>query len=185
VADITNGRLIDLCPQPPSEYCHENVFVGASFMIHLEAAAASERKDHGNFMWGSDYLHPEGTFHHPDDWSSTPKTHESLQFAFGGLPEDHIRSMLGGTLIEVYRLDRAELVDGAARINAPSMDLFDKAVPIPSDARGTAYRTRAPGTDPGSAGARSRCVREGFRSNQPGARLDNLRTGAHDDCAAC
>jgi predicted TIM-barrel fold metal-dependent hydrolase len=56
----------NLLPRRPSEYCRSNYFVGASFQSHTEAQAAVRDGYVDNILWGSDYPHPEGTYHYQD-----------------------------------------------------------------------------------------------------------------------
>jgi predicted TIM-barrel fold metal-dependent hydrolase len=137
--------LKDICKRLPSEYCATNVFLGTSFMNHLEAESASRDGGYKNFMWGSDYPHPEGTFHSPDDWSEKPLTRVALQFAFGGIPEAHARAMLGQNAIEVYSLDATKLGAVAGRINAPTLAGLNELLEIPTGYRVTsmAFRERS------------------------------------------
>jgi predicted TIM-barrel fold metal-dependent hydrolase len=112
------GGFAAVCPRPPSEYCKTNVFVGASFMNAREARAAYEEGYDTNYLWGSDYPHPEGTFDYPNEWGDTPVTHLAQRFAFAEIPIDATRRMLGENAIDVYGLDRDELSAVANRINA-------------------------------------------------------------------
>ena len=56
----SNSWIIsDEVPRPPSEYLHDHVFIGASFMAPFEARAAIEEGYVDNVMWGRDYPHVE------------------------------------------------------------------------------------------------------------------------------
>jgi predicted TIM-barrel fold metal-dependent hydrolase len=138
-ADLGRGgmSLGDLCPKGPSAYCKAGVFVGASFINHVEAQGASREGYWTNVLWGSDYPHQEGTFTYPDSWDEMPVTHTALQFAFGGLPANQVRAMLGENAARVYGLDMEALQQVADRINAPTMELINAPFEIP-----TAHRTK-------------------------------------------
>lgn len=134
--------LHKICPEAPSEYCRRNVFVGASFMSQREAKAASSEGYYGNMMWGSDYPHPEGTFYYPASWDDTPMTHTALSYVFAGLPDEHVRAILGGTTIEVMGLDGPKLEAIANQINAPTSTSINTEVSIPEFALSLAFRQR-------------------------------------------
>jgi predicted TIM-barrel fold metal-dependent hydrolase len=135
--------LKDVCPRLPSSYCESQVFLGASFMDHLEAESASQNGAYRNYMWGSDYPHTEGTFHSPDDWSQEPLTHLALRFAFGEIPEAHTRAMLGENAIEIYSLDAVKLAAVAKRISAPTISSLNEPIKVPRDrVRSLAFRER-------------------------------------------
>jgi hypothetical protein len=89
----------------PSEYWARQCFVGASFASRYE----TERYDETgrNMMWGSDYPHLEGT---------RPFTREALQWAFGGLPEDTTREILGANALRAYDFDPDALMRAASTV---------------------------------------------------------------------
>ena len=82
----------------------------------------------GNVMWGADYPHVEGTLTHPGGPSST---RVAMQLCFAGVPEEWTRRMLGGTAIDIYGLDEAEVAKVAASITAPTPE--DLASPPAAD----------------------------------------------------
>jgi predicted TIM-barrel fold metal-dependent hydrolase len=92
--------------RPPSEYFHDQVFLGASCMprreVELRHAIGVD-----NLMWGTDFPHPEGTW---------PETREQLCEAFQGVPEPELSRMLGGNAARVYGFDVAALTPLAERI---------------------------------------------------------------------
>jgi predicted TIM-barrel fold metal-dependent hydrolase len=119
----------ELSPRRPSEYCPDHYFVGASFQSRVEAEVAIAEGYAGNVMWGSDYPHPEGTYHwQPDDSPDTPTTRLAIRNTFSGLPDRQVRAMLGETGIEVYGLEGDKLRGVAERIGAPT--LAEVAQPI-------------------------------------------------------
>ncbi|MBY0401520.1 amidohydrolase [Myxococcota bacterium] len=93
-------------PRKPSEYYHQNVFIGAAFM---DDTSAAQRYEIGvdKLMWGSDYPHIEGTW---------PHTAEKLKRAFANVPRDEAAKMLGGTAARVYGFDVEALTRVAAQI---------------------------------------------------------------------
>jgi predicted TIM-barrel fold metal-dependent hydrolase len=106
----------------PSYYFANNVYIGASFMSHAEALAASEDGLTRRFMWGSDYPHPEGTYLMPLDGDELPMSRLALRDAFHGLAVDEVAWLAGETAIECYGLDRVHLRKVAERIGAPSLE---------------------------------------------------------------
>jgi predicted TIM-barrel fold metal-dependent hydrolase len=118
------------CPRPPSEYLATNVF-NANSLLHRspeETHTAVSLGYAGNVMWGADYPHVEGTLTHPDGPSST---RVAMQLCFAGVPEEWTRRMLGGTAIDIYGLDGAEVARVAASISAPTPE--DLASPPAAD----------------------------------------------------
>src|SRR5262249_44761711 len=105
--------------KPPSQYVKENVYFGCSFMSRPEALAAVERDLADRFLWGSDWPHPEGTWH--PDTTRPPVSPISMANTLHGFSEDHIRAMAGLNLIECYGLDKDALAKVADRIG-PSLD---------------------------------------------------------------
>jgi hypothetical protein len=99
-------------------------------------------------MWGSDYPHVESTFRYPgtDDFAGEESIGKlALRFTFAGLPEDHVRAMLGLTAAKVYGLDVDELTAVARAIHAPTY--ADVSVPLtepPVGASTLAFRTYGP-----------------------------------------
>ncbi len=95
----------------PSDYLDRNCFFGAS----TPGADDIERRHDigiGNFMWGNDLPHPEGTF---------PYTRYWIRERFKEVPEDETRRMLGLTAAQVYQLDVDALQPLVDRIG-PSFD---------------------------------------------------------------
>ena len=94
------GKALDAnLTMRPSEYFDRNCFIGASNTQRKELARRYEIGV-GNIMWGNDFPHPEGTW---------PHTAEFLASAFGDIPEDETRRMLGLTAAEVYGFDTEAL----------------------------------------------------------------------------
>jgi predicted TIM-barrel fold metal-dependent hydrolase len=124
----------------PGEYVKNNVYFGCSFMSRPEALLAVERDLTDRIFWGSDWPHPEGTFHH--DSSLPPLTPISLANTFHGLPEKDVRAMVGGNLIDCYDLDAPALQNVADRIGPSIDDLLtapDLSL-VPNDYVGQGFR---------------------------------------------
>jgi predicted TIM-barrel fold metal-dependent hydrolase len=135
------AALTSTCPRFPSEYFSSNVFVGASFLNQREAKAAYDGGYFENYLWGSDYPHPEGTFYYPEAWDETPMTRLAQRFAFSGIPEKATKRMLGENAIDVYGLDAEALSVIAQRINAPSAtDVSEPLRDLPMDSKSFAFR---------------------------------------------
>ena len=134
-------QIGDLVPRPPSEYCRENYFVGASFQSRHEAETAILRGCEGNMLWGSDYPHPEGTYHYPEKAGETPMTHLAMRNTYAGLPGAPVRAMVGENAVRVYGLDGAKLKDVAGRINAPTLEELSHPIDHRPDHWGLAFRS--------------------------------------------
>jgi predicted TIM-barrel fold metal-dependent hydrolase len=134
--------LRDQVPRAPSEYCSENVFVGASFLAPFEAERAVREGYASQLMWGSDYPHIESTWQYSDDDTAEPVTRLALRNTFCAIPEAETRAMLGENAIRVFGLDTDALTAVATRIGAPTPAQL--AVPIdavPVGASPVAFRT--------------------------------------------
>ncbi|HZP30847.1 MAG TPA: amidohydrolase family protein [Acidimicrobiia bacterium] len=142
-----NAALRRQVPRRPSEYMHRNVYIGASFLSHAEAEGAIRDGYADRIMWGSDYPHLESTFQYPgDDFTGGTSTgKQALRFTFAGIPEDHVRAMVGLTAAHVFGLDVPSLERIAAAIDAPTYE--DVSVPleaVPAGASPLAFRTFGP-----------------------------------------
>ncbi len=102
----------------PSEIFDEHCFIGASTPKRRELSQRYE-VGVGNLLWGNDFPHPEGTWPHTRQW---------LAHAFGDIPVEETRAMLGLTAAELYGFDTARLAPIAAGIGPTPEDLGqDKA----------------------------------------------------------
>jgi predicted TIM-barrel fold metal-dependent hydrolase len=131
-------------PRMPSEYAHEQVFIGASFHARFEAEDALEHGYDDRVIWGSDYPHFEGTYQFEAQGpNGEPMTWAALRFHYAGLPEDTVRTFLGGNALKAYDLDGDALARVAARIHAPTYaDLnSEKVEERPADSGHLAFRT--------------------------------------------
>ena len=136
-------QIGDLVPRLPSDYCRENYFVGASFQSRHEAETAIREGYVENMMWGSDYPHPEGTYHYPERPDEPAMTHLAMRNTYSGLPHKDIRSMLGENAVRVYGLDGEELRRVAERITAPSLGELSRPLEERPTHWGLAFRTSA------------------------------------------
>ncbi len=136
-------QIGDLVPRLPSDYCRENYFVGASFQSRHEAETAIREGYVENMMWGSDYPHPEGTYHYPERPDEPAMTHLAMRNTYSGLPHEAIRSMLGENAVRVYGLDGEELRRVAERITAPSLGELSRPLEERPTHWGLAFRTSA------------------------------------------
>jgi hypothetical protein len=69
-------------------------------------------------MWGTDYPHPEGTWHH---------TQERLRGDFAGIPVEDARKLLGETAARCYGFDLEALQPIAERVGPTPADLGQDA----------------------------------------------------------
>jgi len=133
-------RISEWLPRLPSEYCRTNYFIGASFQSRAEAEGAIRDGAVNNVMWGSDYPHPEGTFHYTEDDDAEPTTRLSMRFTFAGLPGEATKAMLGENAVRVYGCDAAALTEVARRIQAPTLDELAEPVDEPPSHWSLAFR---------------------------------------------
>ena len=132
-------------PRLPSEYCRENVAIGASFLAHFEAVDAVQAGYTDKVMWGSDYPHTEGTYQFQDNESEPSMGRLAMRHTFAGIDGDAVRAMVGENAIRVYGLDAGRLQAVADRIGAPTVDELDTPIDeIPSDGGRLAFRTFGP-----------------------------------------
>jgi predicted TIM-barrel fold metal-dependent hydrolase len=80
---------------PPSAYLDRNISLGVS-TPQVEDVERRHEIGIGNFLWGNDFPHPEGTF---------PYTRERVRLRFRDVPVDETRQMLGLNAARVYDLD--------------------------------------------------------------------------------
>jgi predicted TIM-barrel fold metal-dependent hydrolase len=141
IATASEGPLRRQVPRRPSEYLHDNVFIGASFLSRAEAQGAVRDRYVDRIMWGSDYPHMESTW----QVGSTSYSRLSLRFSLAGLEEPTVRAIVGETAAKVYGLDLAALRKVAAAIGAPTYnELSEPLEKVPAGASPFAFRTVGP-----------------------------------------
>jgi predicted TIM-barrel fold metal-dependent hydrolase len=99
----------------PSEYWDQNGMACMSF-VHRSEIEMRREIGVGSLTFGRDYPHSEGTW---------PNTLEWLRDAFAGVPEDEVRMILGGNVIDRLGLDRAALESVAAELGPAAASLID------------------------------------------------------------
>jgi predicted TIM-barrel fold metal-dependent hydrolase len=90
----------------PTEYWHRNCLTSLSFAHRAEVEMRYELGI-GTIAFGRDYPHNESTW---------PNTKAWIRDAFGGVPENELRLMLGENAIRVLNLDRDKLARVAAEV---------------------------------------------------------------------
>jgi predicted TIM-barrel fold metal-dependent hydrolase len=135
-------ELYEIVPRPPSEYCVDQVFVGASFLSHFEAETAIEGGYAANYMWGSDYPHREGTWAFTESPDEASRTRLALHATFTGLDAVMVKGMLGANAVRVLDLDGEALQRVADRINAPAVESLTAPLSIAEQRRIEMYRDR-------------------------------------------
>ena len=108
-------------PRLPSEYMHDNVFFGASFVSTGDVQAASRDSWADNLVWGRDFPHIEGTFLRLDDPNAEPITKLSLRHHFSSVPPADAAKMMGLNGVRALGLDEPYLKRVAAKIGALSL----------------------------------------------------------------
>jgi predicted TIM-barrel fold metal-dependent hydrolase len=108
------------CLRSPREYYLDHVLVVPSSPHRSEV---DMRADIGveQFGFGQDFPHWEGLWPNTLDW---------LRHAFGGVPEDEVRAILGGNAIRFYNLPAGPLAEAADRFGPTATDVLgDHQVP--------------------------------------------------------
>jgi predicted TIM-barrel fold metal-dependent hydrolase len=137
--------LKDQMPKKPSEYCHENVWVGGSYMAPFEAQLAVEHAYNDNIMWGSDYPHAEGTYQYLEGTGQENSTRLALRHTFSAVEPHHAKAMLGDNAIRCFGLDADRLARIASEINAPTLEeLSHPPDALPEWTFSMAFRTEGP-----------------------------------------
>jgi hypothetical protein len=91
---------------PPRAYLDRNIFLGVS-TPQVEDIDRRHEIGVGNFLWGNDFPHPEGTF---------PYTRELVRRRFKDVPRDECRAILGENAVGLYGIDAAALAPLVERI---------------------------------------------------------------------
>jgi predicted TIM-barrel fold metal-dependent hydrolase len=113
------GMRGHVLPRMPSDYARRQVYMGASFLSPALAEQAFREGFVANVLWGRDYPHIEGAFQVVPD-GDEPITHLSLRNALSRVPTPAALAMAGENAVRAFGLDRDELAEVAARINAPT-----------------------------------------------------------------
>jgi predicted TIM-barrel fold metal-dependent hydrolase len=113
---LRGGDMLRLnLKKPPMEYFKNNCYLGLTMMSREEAEAAVQLGVTERVMWGTDYPHPEGSFH-----SAAPGepivSRLALANTYAGLDEAQIRDMVGLNAIRCYGLDAAALTKVGRRV---------------------------------------------------------------------
>jgi predicted TIM-barrel fold metal-dependent hydrolase len=138
------GMRGSVLPKMPSEYARRHVFMGASFLSPAFAEQAFREGFVDNVLWGRDYPHIEGAFQVAPA-GAEPITHLSLRNSLSRVPRPAALAMAGENAVRAFGLDRAKLMDVAARINAPTVDALltpPKTLPTIAE-RSNAFRGQA------------------------------------------
>ncbi len=99
-----------------TEMINDNCYLGMTIMSRVETEAVVELGVTDRVMWGTDYPHPEGSFHNPK--SGDPIV---SRLALANACEKQIRDMAGLNAIRCYGLDAAALTKVAEHIG-PSIE---------------------------------------------------------------
>ena len=103
----------------PSDYLDRNCWLAAS-TPGVEDINRRHQIGVGNFLWGNDFPHPEGTF---------PYTRELVRRRFKDVPRDEAARMLGLNAVDLYGIDTAALTPLVERIG-PLVDEIHGDTPL-------------------------------------------------------
>ncbi len=78
----------------PSEYIREHFYWG--FIRNASGVRARHEIGLTHMMWATDFPHAES------DW---PEAQDVIEEIFAGVPEDEVRQMVGGNVIDYFHLD--------------------------------------------------------------------------------
>ena len=135
----------DDIPELPSTYLQQQVFMGGSVPAPFEVEAAEREGYVGNFLWGRDYPHPEGTWQFGGEpGTGAPTTLLALRHAFAAAEPATIRAILGDNAIRAFDLDERALRDIAVRVGAPTTEQITVPLDHLPDHRMNAFRTVGP-----------------------------------------
>ena len=123
------GDFQNTLPDQPSDYFHQNVWIGASFPTPSEADAM-QQVGVDRMMWGNDYPHKEGTF---------PYTRQHLQRTFHNWKEADLRKIFFENACGVYRIDINQVEDVVARIGPTVKEVATRLKEIPPDTLSVAF----------------------------------------------
>ncbi len=134
-AQMLAGRIGEIggkegaTPRKPSEYFHDNVWIGASFpapsdVLTWDAIGIDK------FMWGNDYPHHEATW---------PYSRESLRRSFPGWEPAKLRKVLSENAAAVYGIDLAPLASLAEQFGPTVEELAEPLAAVPAGASSPAF----------------------------------------------
>jgi predicted TIM-barrel fold metal-dependent hydrolase len=104
----------------PSEYFHRNWWVAPSSPRPTEVAMRHEIGI-DRFLFATDYPHPEGTW---------PDTAAWLRAAFGDVPQDELRMILGENAVACLGIDPAPLREAARRVGPRPSDVIGRRTDV-------------------------------------------------------
>jgi predicted TIM-barrel fold metal-dependent hydrolase len=106
----------------PTEYWHRNCLMSLSFVHRAEVEMRHEMGIE-TLAFGRDYPHTESTW---------PNTRAWLRDAFGDVPENELRLVLGENAVRFFDLDRRALARVAERVG-PSLGELVDGPPVPPE----------------------------------------------------
>src|SRR5271155_257684 len=104
----------------PTEYWQEHCIFAAPFLRPHEVEFFKDSfLGLKSLAWGSDYPHAEGSY---------PDFRRAIRYAFGGLPENELRGLLGGKIGKVFGFDLEKLQKIADKVG-PTVDELSTSLP--------------------------------------------------------
>lgn len=140
-----SAHFLSTMAKLPSEYCAEQVFIGATCLAEFEAKAAVAGGYQTQVLFGTDYPHPEGSFQLAQSDDEYPMTKLSLRDALHDIDTDSAALMAGENAARIYGLDLDLLRGVAAGIDAVTFDELAEPVTTeldPPHIRGAFYSFR-------------------------------------------
>jgi predicted TIM-barrel fold metal-dependent hydrolase len=141
-----SAHTLSKLPKLPSEYCADQLFIGATCLAEFEAKAAVAGGYQTQVLFGTDYPHPEGSFQLPQHDDEYPMTKLSLRDALHDVDRESAALMAGENAARIYGLDIDDLRGVAARIDAITFDELNEPVATeeldPPYVRGAFYSFR-------------------------------------------
>lgn len=124
------GRLGELrfdedhvLPRDATDYVRQNLYLGISQPTPADRCVLDVLDAH-HVMWGADYPHREGT---------APFTKEHLRQVFHDMPEDTLRTILGGAAAELYGFDLDALAPIAERVGPTVEEIAQPLTELPDE----------------------------------------------------
>ena len=114
--DARNPELVRRhLPRRPTEYWTRQCYIGASPPSGRLEVETRNVIGINNFLWGSDYPHPDGAW---------PHSARRIREMFAGVPAAETRKMLGENAARVFGFDVAALREAAHRIGPRPGDIL-------------------------------------------------------------